>query len=78
MPGAVGAGAALLWLLAALAGGMVARLLRLPLLVGYLLAGIVVGPHTPGIIAGTATSLVLLVAGVYYFKVTERIFADVM
>lgn len=38
-------------LLAALAGGFVARLLRLPLLVGYLLAGIVVGPHTPGIIA---------------------------
>ena len=34
--------------------------------------------YTPGIIAGTATSLVLLVAGVYYFKVTERIFADVM
>jgi len=34
--------------------------------------------YMPGIIAGTVTSLVLLVAGVYYFKVTERIFADVM
>lgn len=38
-------------LLAALVGGFLARLLRLPLLVGYLLAGIAVGPHTPGIIA---------------------------
>lgn len=38
-------------LLAALVGGFVARRLRLPLLVGYLVAGIVVGPHTPGFIA---------------------------
>ena len=38
-------------LLAAVIGGLVARLLRLPLLVGYLLAGIVVGPHTPGVVA---------------------------
>lgn len=34
--------------------------------------------YLPGIIAGTATSIVLLVVGLYYFKVTERIFADVM
>jgi CPA2 family monovalent cation:H+ antiporter-2 len=32
-------------------GGFVARSLKLPLLVGYLLAGVVVGPHTPGIVA---------------------------
>lgn len=38
-------------LLAALAGGLLAHRLRLPLLVGYLLAGIAVGPHTPGFIA---------------------------
>jgi CPA2 family monovalent cation:H+ antiporter-2 len=38
-------------LLAALVGGLVARAFRLPLLVGYLLAGIVIGPHTPGFIA---------------------------
>jgi len=31
-----------------LLGGMLARLLRLPLLVGYVLAGIAVGPHTGG------------------------------
>ncbi len=34
--------------LAGLGGGMVARLMRLPLLVGYVAAGIVVGPHTAG------------------------------
>ncbi|HVK05264.1 MAG TPA: cation:proton antiporter, partial [Armatimonadaceae bacterium] len=38
-------------LLAALIGGLVARALRLPVLIGYLLAGLVVGPHTPGFIA---------------------------
>jgi monovalent cation:H+ antiporter-2, CPA2 family len=38
-------------LLAALLGGLAARLLRLPLLVGYLLAGTAVGPPTPGFIA---------------------------
>jgi CPA2 family monovalent cation:H+ antiporter-2 len=38
-------------LIAALIGGLVARALRLPVLIGYLIAGIVVGPHTPGYIA---------------------------
>lgn len=38
-------------LLAAVLGGFAARLLRLPLLVGYLLAGVAVGPHTPGLTA---------------------------
>jgi CPA2 family monovalent cation:H+ antiporter-2 len=42
-------------LAAALAGGLVARALRLPVLIGYLLAGIAVGPHTPGFIAEKAT-----------------------
>ena len=42
-------------LVAALVGGLVARSLRLPVLVGYLLAGIVVGPHTPGFIADERT-----------------------
>lgn len=35
-------------MVAGLLGGIVARLLRLPLLVGYVLAGIAVGPHTGG------------------------------
>ena len=38
-------------LAAGLAGGLLARALRLPPLIGFLLAGIAVGPHTPGILA---------------------------
>lgn len=38
-------------LAAALIGGLVARLARLPVLIGYLVAGVVVGPHTPGFVA---------------------------
>jgi len=34
--------------LAGLAGGLVARALRLPLMVGYVAAGVIVGPHTAG------------------------------
>lgn len=33
---------------AALGGGLVARLLRQPLVVGYILGGIAIGPFTPG------------------------------
>ena len=33
---------------AGLCGGILARLLRLPLLVGYVAAGVFVGPHTAG------------------------------
>jgi CPA2 family monovalent cation:H+ antiporter-2 len=36
----------------AYAGGLCARLVRLPPLVGYLLAGVVLGPFTPGFTAG--------------------------
>jgi CPA2 family monovalent cation:H+ antiporter-2 len=35
---------------AATIGGVIARVLRLPTLVGYLLAGLAIGPHTPGIV----------------------------
>lgn len=34
--------------------------------------------YLPGVVAGTVMSIVLLVTGVYYFKQTERVFADVM
>ena len=34
--------------------------------------------YVPGLVAGTVTSIVLLVAAVYYFKQTETVFADVM
>lgn len=36
-------------LIAALLGGFFARALRQPVLIGYLIAGLFVGPHTPGI-----------------------------
>ncbi|ACL59833.1 YbaL family putative K(+) efflux transporter [Methylobacterium nodulans] len=39
-----------LGLVFAFAGGMLAQRLRLPPLVGYLLAGIAIGPHTPGFV----------------------------
>lgn len=38
-------------LLAALVGGLTARAFRLPVLIGYLLAGVAVGPYTPGFVA---------------------------
>jgi lipopolysaccharide transport system permease protein len=34
--------------------------------------------YIPGIVAGTITSIALLVVGLFYFKKTERVFADVM
>ena len=34
--------------IAGLVGGLLARLLRIPLLVGYVAAGVVVGPRTAG------------------------------
>src|SRR4051812_14067971 len=45
---------------AALAGGLLARRLRLPSIVGYVLAGILVGPFTPGPRLTEAHSLELL------------------
>src|SRR6195256_4594204 len=35
-------------LIAGLVGGLLARVLRMPLLVGYVAAGVVVGPYTAG------------------------------
>lgn len=34
--------------------------------------------YVPGLVAGTLTSIALLIGGFYYFKKTERVFADVM
>jgi lipopolysaccharide transport system permease protein len=34
--------------------------------------------YVPGLLAGIIISLLLLVTGIYYFKQTERVFADVM
>lgn len=51
-------------LLAALTGGLLARLLRLPILVGYLAVGIAVGPYTPGLLAHSESTFDVAKLGV--------------
>ncbi len=51
-------------ILLAFACGTVARLLRLPTLIGYLLAGVLVGPHTPGFAADVGLTSVMAEVGV--------------
>lgn len=48
----------------AFVGGLLARRFRLPLLVGYLLAGVAVGPSTPGFVADEALAPQLAEIGV--------------
>ena len=48
----------------ALAFGLLAVRLRLPALVGYLVAGIVIGPFTPGYVADTGLAAQLAEIGV--------------
>jgi monovalent cation:H+ antiporter-2, CPA2 family len=48
----------------ALVLGLVAVKLRLPALVGYLLAGVMIGPHTPGFVADVALAQQLAEVGV--------------
>ena len=45
---------------AALVGGMIAQLLRQPLIVGYILAGVIVGPYTAGVTVGSREEIALL------------------
>jgi len=45
---------------AALIGGLIAQRLRQPLILGYILAGIVVGPHTGGVTIGEIHNIELL------------------
>ena len=49
---------------AAFVGGFIARHLRLPAIVGYLLAGVAIGPATPGLVADTGLALELAEIGV--------------
>ena len=51
-------------LVLAFALGFLANRLRLPPLVGYLLAGVAVGPHSPGFVADTGLALQLAEIGV--------------
>ena len=49
---------------AALVFGFIASRLRLPALVGYLLAGVLIGPHTPGFVADVDLAMQLAEVGV--------------
>ena len=51
-------------LTAALIGGLIARHIRLPAIVGYIVAGVAIGPFTPGLIADTDIALELAELGV--------------
>src|SRR5262245_25470238 len=51
-------------LVAALVGGFVTQRLRLSPIVGYLIAGILVGPYTPGFVADRALAEQLAEIGV--------------
>jgi CPA2 family monovalent cation:H+ antiporter-2 len=51
-------------LVAAFIGGLVATRVRLPTIMGYLLAGVAVGPFTPGLVADTETATQLAELGV--------------
>ena len=53
-------------LIAAFIGGVIARRLGLPTMVGYLLAGIVIGPFTPGFVGDTETISQLAELGVIF------------
>ncbi len=51
-------------LTAAFIGGLIARRLRLPEIVGYIAAGVAIGPFTPGLVADTEIALELAELGV--------------
>ena len=44
--------------------GMVAKKLKLPAIFGYLLAGVAIGPHTPGLLADVSIAQQLAEIGV--------------
>ena len=51
-------------LTAALVGGLIARRVGLPTIVGYILAGVAIGPFTPGLVADPAVATELAELGV--------------
>ncbi|GER89593.1 sodium/hydrogen exchanger [Dictyobacter vulcani] len=53
-------------LIAAVVGGLLARLVRLPTMVGYLLGGIVIGPFTPGYVSDMSTIKQLADLGIVF------------
>lgn len=50
----------------ALIGGWIAQRLRMPVLVGYVLAGILIGPNTPGVVANEDRVILLANLGVAF------------
>jgi CPA2 family monovalent cation:H+ antiporter-2 len=53
-------------LVVAFIGGIIARRVRLPTIVGYLLAGIIIGPFTPGFVGDAETIQQLAELGVIF------------
>ena len=53
-------------LVVAFCGGLIARRIGLPTIVGYLLAGIAIGPFTPGFVGDVATIQQLAELGVIF------------
>src|ERR671923_541135 len=53
-------------LVVAFFGGLIARRIGLPTIVGYLLAGIAIGPFTPGFVGDTETISQLAELGVIF------------
>src|SRR5512137_2521756 len=53
-------------LVVAFCGGLIARMIKLPTIVGYLLAGIAIGPFTPGFVGNTETIQQLAELGVIF------------
>lgn len=53
-------------LVVAFCGGLIARRLGLPTIIGYMLAGIVIGPFTPGFVGDTGTISQLAELGVIF------------
>jgi CPA2 family monovalent cation:H+ antiporter-2 len=51
---------------AAVAGGLIARRLGLPVLIGYVVAGIVISPNSPGVVADTGQVALLANLGVAF------------
>ena len=61
-------------LVAAFVGGVIARRLRLPTIVGYLLAGIVIGPFTPGFVGDIETISQLAELGAFPLRLVSCLY----
>jgi CPA2 family monovalent cation:H+ antiporter-2 len=60
-------------LIGAFFGGVIARRVGLPTIVGYLFAGIIIGPFTPGYVGGIETIQQLAELGVIFLMFGVRL-----